>query len=150
MIMQFFNTDSLKNQQVLLELEKTTEADSVKQWVPAYHFFIRDAGGNRIGKCCLRVGNNENSYYGGHIGYEIDEPYRGHHYAAKACELLFSLARMHEMSYVLITCNPDNIASRKTCEYLKGNLLEVVELPEDNDMRVLKGETEKCVFKFEL
>ena len=69
---------------------------------------------------------------------------------AFACELLFSLAKKHEMSRVPITCNPDNIASRKTCEYLKGNLLEIAKLPEDNDMRILKGETEKCIFEFKL
>ena len=148
--MRFLNTDFLRNQQIKLELERVAEGDLAKKWVPAYYFFICTPGGKRMGKCCLRVGNNENTYYGGHIGYEIDEPYRGNHYAAKACELLFSLAKRHEMSYVLITCNPDNIASRKTCEYLKGNLLEIAELPKNNDMRMSKGETEKCIFRFEL
>lgn len=148
--MHFLNTDFLRNQQIKLELERVAEGDLAKKWVPAYYFFICTPGGKRMGKCCLRVGNNENTYYGGHIGYEIDEPYRGNHYAAKACELLFSLAKRHEMSYVLITCNPDNIASRKTCEYLKGNLLEIAELPKNNDMRMSKGETEKCIFRFEL
>lgn len=148
--MRFLNTDFLRNQQIKLELERVAEGDLVKKWVPAYYFFICTPGGKRMGKCCLRVGNNENTYYGGHIGYEIDEPYRGNHYAAKACELLFSLAKRHEMSYILITCNPDNIASRKTCEYLKGNLLEIAELPKNNDMRMSKGETEKCIFRFDL
>lgn len=148
--MHFLNTDFLRNQQIKLELERVAEGDLAKKWVPAYYFFICTPGGKRMGKCCLRVGNNENTYYGGHIGYEIDEPYRGNHYAAKACELLFSLAKRHDMSYVLITCNPDNIASRKTCEYLKGNLLEIVELPKNNDMRMSKGETEKCIFRFDL
>ena len=148
--MRFLNTDFLRNQQIKLELERVAEGDLAKKWVPAYYFFICTPGGKRMGKCCLRVGNNENTYYGGHIGYEIDEPYRGNHYAAKACELLFSLAKRHEMSYVLITCNPDNIASRKTCEYLNGNLLEIAELPKNNDMRMSKGETEKCIFRFEL
>lgn len=148
--MHFLNTDFLRNQQIKLELERVAEGDLAKKWVPAYYFFICTPGGKRMGKCCLRVGNNENTYYGGHIGYEIDEPYRGNHYAAKACELLFSLAKRHEMSYVLITCNPDNIASRKTCEYLKGNLLEIAELPKNNDMRMSKGETEKCIFRFDL
>ncbi len=54
------------------------------------------------------------------------------------------------MEYLYITCNPDNWPSRKTLEYLNGELLEIAELPEDNDMRVEDGETEKCVFKFEL
>ena len=148
--MRFLNTDFLRNQQIKLELERVAEGDLAKKWVPAYYFFICTPGGKRMGKCCIRVGNNENTYYGGHIGYERDEPYRGNHYAAKACELLFSLAKRHEMSYVLITCNPDNIASRKTCEYLNGNLLEIAELPKNNDMRMSKGETEKCIFRFDL
>lgn len=54
------------------------------------------------------------------------------------------------MSYLYITCNPDNIPSRKTLEYLKGELLEIAELPEDSDMRVNDGDTEKCIFKFDL
>ena len=86
----------------------------------------------------------------GHIGYSVYEKYRGHHYAAKACELLFLLAKKHNMSYLYITCNPDNIPSRKTLEYLKGELLEIAELPEDSDMRVNYGDTEKCIFKFDL
>ena len=149
-IMHFFDTDFLKNQDIKLKLEKVTEADPIKKWVPTYHFFICDTNDNKIGECCLRIGDNEKLYYGGHIGYEIDMPYRGHHYAAQACELLFALAKKHEMPYVLITCNPDNIASRKTCEFLKGNLIEIAELPEDNDMRILKGEMKKCIFRFEL
>ena len=35
------------------------------------------------------------------------------------------------------------------CEYAGGELLEIVELPEDNDMRD-NGETEKCIFRFQL
>ncbi len=39
------------------------------------------------------------------------------------------------MEYLYITCNPDNYASKKTCEYAGGKLLEIAELPEGNDMR---------------
>jgi predicted acetyltransferase len=62
---------------------------------------------------------------------------------------LFELAKKHEMGYLIITCNPDNDPSRKTCEYAGGELLEIVELPTDNDMRK-RGETEKCIYRFEL
>ena len=37
--------------------------------------------------------------------------HRGHHYAGKACKLLFQLAQRHGMEYVIITCNPDNYPS---------------------------------------
>ena len=89
-------------------------------------------------------------YFGGHIGYHIEPAFRGHHYAAQACELLFLPAAKHHMPYLIISCNPDNWPSRKTCEYLHGELLEIAELPENNDMRVEVGETNKCIFKFVL
>ena len=63
--------------------------------------------------------------------------------------LLFELARKHGLEYLIITCNPDNYPSRKTCEYVGGKLLEIVELPTDSDMRA-RGETEKCIYRFEL
>ncbi len=143
----FLDTDFLQNDEIKLVLEKTVDGDDEKGWVPAYHFAICDLNGIKMGVCDLRIGHNDKLYYGGNIGYRIDEPYRGHHYAGKACLLLLELARMHELGYVIITCNPNNYASRKTCEYAGGALLEIAELPEDNDMRA-RGETEECIFKF--
>ena len=145
----FINTDFLKNDEIQLLLEKAVEGDGEKGWVPAYHFAICDLKGNKMGVCDLRIGHNEKLYYGGNIGYRIEEEYRGHHYAGKACLLLFELARRHDLEYVIITCNPDNYASRKTCEYAGGKLIEIVEVPEGNDMRE-RGEMEKCIYRFEV
>ena len=130
-------------------LEKVVEGNEEKGWVPTYHFAICNNKGIKMGVCDLRIGHNEKLYYGGNIGYNIDTAYRGNHYAGKACILLFELARKHNLEYLIITCNPENIASRKTCEYAGGKLLEVTELPEDSDMRD-RGETQKCIFKFTL
>ena len=145
----FLDTDFLKDDDIRLTLEKTVEGDADKGWVPAYHFAILNSEGIKVGVCDLRIGHNDKLYYGGNIGYRVDEPYRGNHYAGKACLLLFNLARKHDLKYVIITCNPDNYASRKTCEYAGGKLLEIAELPPDNDMRE-RGETEKCIFRFDL
>jgi len=103
----------------------------------------------KMGVCDLRIGYNDNLYFGGHIGYRIFPEYRGNHYAGKACLLLFQLARKHNMEYLYITCNPDNYASKKTCEYAGGKLLEIAELPEGNYMRD-DCEFEKCIYKFTL
>ena len=145
----FINTEFLKNDEIQLLLEKAVEGDDEKGWVPAYHFAICDLKGNKMGVCDLRIGHNELLYYGGNIGYRIEEAYRGHHYAGKACQLLFELARRHDLEYVIITCNPDNYASRKTCEYAGGKLIEIVEVPAGNDMRE-RGEMEKCIYRFNL
>ncbi|MBO4384916.1 MAG: GNAT family N-acetyltransferase [Clostridia bacterium] len=148
--MEFIDTSFLESDEVKLVLERAADADPVRKWVPAYYFGVCDKAGNRMGSCDLRVGYSEGLFYGGHIGYAIDEGYRGHHYAAKACELLFELARRHGMDHLFITCDPGNHASRKTCERLHGTFLGIKALPEDNDMRVNDGETEKCVFRFDL
>ena len=145
----FLNTDFLENDEIKLALERTDEGDPERDWVPAYHFAVCNKEGVKMGACDLRIGHNDKLYYGGNIGYNINEEYRGHHYAGKACLLLFELARMHDLGYLIITCNPDNIASRKTCEYAGGELLEIAELPEGNDMRD-EGEYEKCIYRFEL
>ena len=148
--MEFLDTSFLENDEIKLVLERTADSVPERNWVPAYHFSICDRSGTKMGTCDLRIGNVEGLYLGGHIGYAVDEQYRGHHYAAKACTLLFSLARMHGMDHLYITCDPDNWPSRKTCERLSGELLEIAELPEDNDMRVMNGDTKKCVYRFEL
>ncbi len=145
----FFDTSFLKSEEIRLVLERTAAANPERGWVPAYYFAICNKDGVKIGECDLRVGHNENTYYGGNIGYSINEEYRGHHYAGKACLLLFELAKRHNMDYLIISCDPDNFASRKTCEYAGGKLSEIAELPEGNDMRS-NGETEKCIYKFML
>lgn len=145
----FLNTDFLENDEIVLRLDHTTPANPAHSWLPAYHFWICPKDGDAIGRIDLRVGHNEGVYYGGNIGYEVAPAHRGHHYAGKACLLLFELARRHDMQYLYITCNPDNIASRKTCEYVGGVLEAIVPLPPDNDM-YLEGEREKCIYKIDL
>ena len=146
----FLDTDFLRNEEIRLVLEKTVEAAPERNWLPAYHFAICDLDGVKMGACDLRIGHNESVYYGGNIGYRVEEPYRGRHYAGKACRLLFELARRHGMEYVIITCDPDNWPSRKTCEYAGGELLEIVELPENDKRRRLTGDVYRCIFRFSL
>ena len=136
--------------EIQLVLTGKSEADPAKGWLPAWYFAICAPDGTRMGACVLRVGRNENTYYGGSIGYTVEPPYRGRHYAGKACRLLFGLARRQGMEELVITCNPDNRASRRTCEWLGGELVEIAELPEDNDMRLEDGETHKCIYRFDL
>ena len=146
----FYDTEDLRDGEILLRLERTCEAQPEKNWVPAYYFAICLPDGTQIGRCDLRIGHNPGLYFGGNIGYTVFPDWRGHHYAEKACRLLLELAKRHDLGYVIITCNPDNFPSRRTCERLGGKLLEIAELPEDNDMRRDLGYTHTCVFLFEL
>ena len=102
-----------------------------------------------IGQICYRPGESEAIYYYGHIGYHIDAPWRGRHFAAKACRLLFRQARKHELGYVIITCDPTNIASSRTCELADGAYLETADIPEDHDMYE-RGLRRVMVYRFDL
>ena len=148
--MEFLDTAFLKNDEIVLRLVKTSEGDETRNWLPAYYFDICDPAGEKLGVCSLRVGHNENVYYGGNIGYQIEPEHRGRHYAGKACLLLLELARRHELGWLIITCSPENWPSRKTCEWAGGTLVEIAELPENNDMRVIRGETRVCIYRFAL
>lgn len=131
----FFNTDFLKNDEIYLKCYKTAESDEARGFLPCYYFKIHlTASKEGIGFCDLRVGHNENSFYGGNIGYSIDESHKGNHYAAKAVMLLLELAKMHDMKYVIITSDPMNIGSYKTIERCGGILLGVWDIPKHHEM----------------
>ena len=84
------------------------------------------------------------------MGYYVAPAYRGRRYAQRSCSLLLELARWHGLSVLWITCNPDNVASRRTAERLGALLVETVELPPDNPQRLQSGETEKCRYQLSL
>lgn len=83
------------------------------------------------GEIALRIGEDRSLYYLGHIGYHIDEPYRGRGWAAQACKLCFPFFKRMNMSSLCITTDPDNIASRKTCEHAGGIFETTVSVPID-------------------
>ena len=142
----FYNPD-LHDDEIRLVLRETKDADPSKGHVPSYKFDIALLSGEAIGKCTLRVGHNDNTYFGGNIGYSIDEPYRGHRFAAKATKLLLALASMHGMDYLIITCDVSNVASSRTCLLAGGMFLCDAVLPESNDMYQRGLRTVK-VYKF--
>lgn len=104
-----------------------------------------------VGNIQLRLGHGDDlERYAGHLGYYVSPAYRGKRYAQRSCCLLLELARWHGLSVLWITCNPDNVASRRTAERLGAVLIETVELPGDNPQRVHNGETEKCRYQLSL
>ena len=132
-----------------LHVAERTGADPARNRVPAYRFDLR-VRGEHAGNLSLRVGHGEYlEKYAGHIGYGVDAEFRGHHYAARATRLLFDIARRHGMRTLWITCNPENVASRRTCELVGGELIEIVDLPPDIDM-YQEGERQKCRYRIRL
>ncbi|NLA58919.1 MAG: GNAT family N-acetyltransferase [Firmicutes bacterium] len=140
----FLDTTDLSDGEIYLHLDRTADANEEKGYVPAYYFKImRCEDDAEVGTCDLRIGHNHNTKYAGNVGYEVYEAFRGNHYAAKACRLLFKLAKKHNMKEVVITCSPENTASRKTCEYAGAEFMGIVDLPEWHEL-YKEGQRKTC------
>lgn len=126
-------------------------ADDLKGLVPWYEFSMRYAESDtHMGKISLRLSDEPRFLlWNGQVGYNVDESFRGHHFAARSIRLLLPLAKAHELSPLWITCGPDNFASRRSCELAGGVLEEIRELPPDTDLYE-RGERQVCRYKFDL
>lgn len=148
---EFFDPGRLVDEELELRLVEKRPGMALLGRAPAYRFKMTLVGSEvEVGSIDLRIGNTHNLLmYGGHIGYGVEPAYRGRRYAARACRLLFPLARRHGLHTLWITCNPDNIASRRTCEILGATLVEIVDLPPTTDMYWL-GERQKCRYRLDI
>ena len=137
----------LAGESIDLVEERKERPDAFNQYVLTFYYGIYlHNRRTRIGNCDLRVGHNNELYYAGNIGYHIDPPYRGHHYAYEACQLMVEEAVKNQMDYILITCSPGNEASRKTIERLGATYLETTDVPRDHWL-YQRGETVKRIYQ---
>ena len=105
---------------------------------PAYVFAIVLAATEvEVGRLLLFVDHSPGrSEYAGHIAYEIAPEHRGHHYAARACQLVRPLVREH-LEVAWIMTSPDNFASARTAELVGAVYVDTREIPEYSDIRAL-------------
>lgn len=113
-----------------------------------YYDIYRISDNAKVGRTDLRLTVEGEMYYYGHVGYHILKEYRGNNYSYFACKILFKIAHDEfNLSELVITCSPENIASYKVLEKLGGKLIEIVDVPSSHTLYRL-GETKKCVFKY--
>ncbi len=150
-VFKFHNPGKLIDGELELTLVEKYPGNPTIDYVPAYRFRMTLVGQDReVGHIELRIGDTHHIVmYAGHIGYRVAPEHRGHRYAARSCRLLLPLARSHGLKTLWITCNPDNVASRRTCELAGARLVETVDLPEDTDM-YQEGERQKCRYRLDL
>lgn len=83
-------------------------------------------GDEFIGRTALRHELNDNlRLIGGHIGYDIRPSKRRQGYGTLICKLVLAEARKTGLRRAMITCDEDNIGSRKIIE-ANGGKFEVV------------------------
>ena len=132
----------------LLETQLDTSGEAT---LPTYRFaMLHSVRAVQMGFINLRIGHGDNlTLYRGHVGYGVEPEFRGHGYAARACRLLLPLALSHGINPLWITCNPDNLPSRKTCERLGAELVEIITVPEETEA-YRAGARIKCRYRLDL
>lgn len=105
-----------------------------KGYVPANTYIAISNNSRRlIGMIDVRHRLNEYLLnYGGHIGYSVKKSERHKGYATEMLALALEECKKIEMKKILITCNKDNIASRKAI--IKNGAILENEVQEENKM----------------
>ena len=117
--------------------------------VPTFTFrMYSQNSGHVLGQINLRIGSTTHlEQYAGHIGYGVHPAHRGHHYAARSVILLLPLARRYSIDPVWITCDPENVASRRSLEIAGAEFVEIVDVPPTCGIRRFGGKLHKCRYR---
>lgn len=103
---------------VRLRFAGVVPGDEARGLVPYYHFQVFTLEGIEAGHINFRVGDTEHVRRSvGHVGYAIQPPFRGRGLALHACRALAPWIR-HFYETVVLTCDRENEASRRTIERL--------------------------------
>lgn len=133
---KLLHTDEIKGAIVSLKLQGFYDGKKTNE-CPHYSFFIM-LGNKRIGVCSLSLGYHEMTPIHGHIGYTIDEGYRGYGYSYYALQMILNLAREHGYERVLMTSDPKNLSSINSILKVGGKLIkEAFLVPKDHIYYVL-------------
>lgn len=131
---------------VTLRFSKVGPGEAARGFVPYYHYRIF-VDGVDVGHINLRVGDTEHvRLSAGHVGFEIAAPYRGHRYALYACRALAPFARSI-CPELILTCDPNNHASRRTIDLLGATFVDEVSVPL-HDPHYLRGSRTKQRFQW--
>ena len=135
-------------QDLELALEFIEVAEHAVHKVPT-HFFrmLHTESREELGHINLRVGSGPHiELYAGHVGYAVDPVHRRNRYASRALRLLIPVARELQINSLWITCDPENIGSRRTCERAGAEFVEIVDVPVNCVIRQ-SGHSRKCRYR---
>ena len=130
----------------LVEVSDEYSNDDIKGYV---FDIVCDELERVVGRVEYRFESGADLLYYGNVGYVIYLPYRGHRFAQKACiEMATIMKRLHpEIKSMMITCNPDNEASRTTIQNLGAVYIQRVDVDKDHEL-YHQGDHVKDVFEW--
>lgn len=122
----------LRGDRLVLCYRRILPGDPSRGYLPAYHYRILIRSGTDVGHINFRVGDEPHDrYVAGHIGFGIDPEFRGARLAYRACRTMQAwIARVS--GSVIVTCDPDNLASKRTIELLGARFLNERTVPPDD------------------
>ncbi|MCH2547995.1 MAG: GNAT family N-acetyltransferase [Alphaproteobacteria bacterium] len=124
--------DKILHEKVHLLSRKVVPENKEKGLSPYYHFRIHLLDGADIGHINFRIGETSHIINtAGHIGYEIKPQFRGHSYSYYACLAILPFVKSMYSS-IILTSDPDNIASIKIIEKLGSTYLNEVQVPRND------------------
>jgi predicted acetyltransferase len=92
-------------------------------------WLLADVDGAVVGRSSIRFELNDHLLVqGGHIGYAVRPPYRRRGHATEILRQSVVVARASGVGRVLVTCDDDNLGSRKAIEANGGVLENVVDI----------------------
>lgn len=146
----FKDKDVYKGDKVSLKERFYIPNEKAYDGVGTVFFDIYNLEGYRVGTIDLRFKMDDFMLYYGHVGYDIYKAYRGNHYALEACKVLFKIAKdKYKMTRIIITCNPDNIASYKTLIKLGGVCEGIKDVPVIHPL-YKHGDKQKYIFRYNI
>ena len=118
----------LESGPVRLTFDEIVRPDWHAELVPFYHFDILLENSVVVGHINLRIGDTRHiSESAGHIGFAVDAAHRGHGYSYHACMALSPFA-IEFYDHVIVTANPENIASNRIIERLGAIFMEEIDV----------------------
>lgn len=122
----------IKSNELVIILEQYLEENHQQGWVPVYRFKIMDIAKNVVGGIEFRAGITELlKDRDGHIGYHINEPYRGNKYSLKALKMILPFIWEHPIKELVLTTDIENNASEKILKLLGARFLKI-----NNDKKI--------------
>ena len=138
---------TLCSEEVRLRFVAIQPADPTRGFVPFYHIRIVTKDQSDVGHINFRIGDTDDvRTCAGHIGFEVVEGKRGHGYALQACRAIAPFVSSVSGT-VTITCDPDNLPSKRTIESLGGQFIDEVLVP-TGDPHYHRGSRTKLRFRW--